>query len=195
MAQQNLNVGTIANDGTGDGLRDAMIKVQANTTELYSFLGVTHGFFDYNDSGASISVTVAGSPVVLTNDEAGAFTNKTYPPDGVTDVWDSTLDVFDWSELSLGDTIDIRLEFELTTISVNTEIKVDLHLGTGGSSYTIPFIIESNFKNTGTRTVSKYNGIYMGDLNTLDNGGRFKITTDKDCSVVVNGWYCKVVKR
>lgn len=37
MAQQDLNIGAIANDGTGDGLRDAMEKVQENTTELFGF--------------------------------------------------------------------------------------------------------------------------------------------------------------
>ena len=36
MAQQNINVGTVANDGTGDALRDAFVKVNSNFTELYS---------------------------------------------------------------------------------------------------------------------------------------------------------------
>ena len=35
MAQQNLNYGSAANDGTGDGLRDTFIKVEDNFTELY----------------------------------------------------------------------------------------------------------------------------------------------------------------
>lgn len=35
MAQLNLNTGTVANDGTGDTLRDAMIKIQSNFTDLY----------------------------------------------------------------------------------------------------------------------------------------------------------------
>ena len=36
MAQQTLNVGSNANDGTGDTLRNAMIKVNDNFTELYA---------------------------------------------------------------------------------------------------------------------------------------------------------------
>jgi len=35
MAQQNLNTGSSANDGTGDSLRAAMLKIQSNFTELY----------------------------------------------------------------------------------------------------------------------------------------------------------------
>ena len=36
MAQQVLNVGSNANDGTGDTLRNAMIKVNDNFTEIYA---------------------------------------------------------------------------------------------------------------------------------------------------------------
>ena len=36
MAQQTINVGTTPNDGTGDALRDGMIKVNSNFTELYN---------------------------------------------------------------------------------------------------------------------------------------------------------------
>ena len=35
MAKQVVNVGAAAQDGTGDSLRDAMIKINANFTELY----------------------------------------------------------------------------------------------------------------------------------------------------------------
>ena len=36
MAQQTINIGTVANDGTGDPLRTAFDKVNDNTTELYA---------------------------------------------------------------------------------------------------------------------------------------------------------------
>ena len=39
MAQQTLNIGSNANDGTGDNLRAAMTKVNENFTEVYSAPG------------------------------------------------------------------------------------------------------------------------------------------------------------
>jgi hypothetical protein len=36
MAQQNINIGSNANDGTGDDLRTAMGKINTNFTELYA---------------------------------------------------------------------------------------------------------------------------------------------------------------
>jgi len=41
MAQQTLNIGTNANDGTGDNLRTAMIKVNENFTEVFAAPGVS----------------------------------------------------------------------------------------------------------------------------------------------------------
>ena len=64
MAQQTIGVGSVADDNTGDTIRDAFVKVNANFTELYtddagddgvipSFSGVAnnvihpfHGFFE-----------------------------------------------------------------------------------------------------------------------------------------------------
>lgn len=154
------------------------------------------GLIDYNDlATASTPITVlAATPTVLTNDGAGAFTNKLYLPIGVTDIWDE-VDSFDWSELPLGSMVDIRLDLALTTASPNTTVEIDLHLGTGGGAYTIPFVTDADFKTASVHTVNKYNGIYMGDSNTKDNGGQFKITCDKQSSVVVNGWYCKIITR
>ena len=41
MARLNLEVGSNANDGTGDTLRDAMIKVNTMFTEVYTAPGIS----------------------------------------------------------------------------------------------------------------------------------------------------------
>ena len=52
MAQTTINVGSNANDGTGDDLRSAFISVNANFTELYAASTVSH---DLSFSGNKIS--------------------------------------------------------------------------------------------------------------------------------------------
>lgn len=156
------------------------------------------GLFDYNDLGTTsspISVTGGAGFFNLTNDELGAFTNKTYPPSGVSDIWNSGTNLFDFTELSLGDMLDIRLDIDVITTSVNTEVAVALQLGIGGFDYTINWFNTTNFKTSATNKIVTFNGIYMGDANTLDNGARFVIASDKNCTVVVNGWYCKIIRR
>lgn len=47
MAQQIINIGTVANDGTGDTIRDGGAKINANFTELYAALT---GLLDFKGS-------------------------------------------------------------------------------------------------------------------------------------------------
>ena len=69
MAKQVINIGTTANDNTGDPIRDAFDKVNDNFTELY-----TDDAGDVNSiiGGASISVNQATGNVTVTNDSPNA---------------------------------------------------------------------------------------------------------------------------
>lgn len=51
-AQQTINVGGSANDGTGDTLRGAFIKVNDNFTELYGLTVDITAALDFSDSGS-----------------------------------------------------------------------------------------------------------------------------------------------
>lgn len=189
MAQQNLNYGSAANDGTGDGLRDTFIKVEANTTELYQ---KKVGFFDYNDTATTttpITVTGGGGFVFLTNNELGAFTNKLYPPYGVTDVWDASLNQFDFTELSLGSKMHYRIDLEITTTAANQEVDLEIDLGIGGSPYSLS-VAQKQYKTAGTYPLVLSSYVYMGDTNTRDNPAKFKIASPNNATVVVNGWAC-----
>lgn len=161
---------------------------------------ISGGFADYNDFATSqplgaISVTGGGAAVVITNDTLGAYTNTQFLPEGVDRLWDPSTNNFDWSDLKVGDMVDIRLDIIVKTLSSNTGIDVLLHLGTGAGAYSIPFIQEHNFKSSGNHQITSFNSIYIGDTNTLNNGGQFKITADANCSVAVNGWYVRCLRR
>ena len=54
MAQQNINVGTNPNDGTGDSLRLSMQKTQANFDELYA----------RNASDIQVSKTITANTII-----------------------------------------------------------------------------------------------------------------------------------
>jgi hypothetical protein len=156
------------------------------------------GLFDYNDLSTSttpISVTGGAESVTITNDGLGQYTNKTYKPEGFSDIWNSSTNKFDWSDLSLGDMIDIRIDIKVTTTSPNQDVNVYLVLASGDiNEYTIPFF-KGSFKNAGVHDINRFNGIYMGDDATLSNPSEFVIASDDDCTVLVRGWYVKVINR
>ena len=75
MAKQDLNIGTLANDGTGDTLRDGGTKVKANFDELYTALG-----------GNTVQIAIPGSGV--TNGQVLKYnaSNSAFEPDADTNV-------------------------------------------------------------------------------------------------------------
>lgn len=180
---------------------DQILIQEVGGTTMKATLGVLHqsrvGFFDYND------LATTGSPIThngsegfkkLTNDGLGAFTNINYKPLGMTTLWDTTASQFDFSELSLGDMVDIRIDVDVTTTSPNQDTSIQLLLGIGGSPYTLE-IDEISPKTARTKKMLSYTGIYMGDANTLNNPGEFQIDTDSNATITVNGWYLKVTRR
>ena len=56
MAKSVLNVGTAANDGTGDSLRAGATKINANADELYNALGDGVNLKDIVNSSMEIDI-------------------------------------------------------------------------------------------------------------------------------------------
>ena len=56
MAKSTINLGTAANDGTGDSLRAGATKVNANVDELYSALGDGTNIKDIVNSSLELDV-------------------------------------------------------------------------------------------------------------------------------------------
>lgn len=184
-----------AQDDSGVGGVTAKLSLK----ELLNVYGKTmQGFWDYNDATTAvtpISVT-ASTPTVLTNDGAGAFTLKTYKPLGLTEIFNTSTNAFDFSELQLGDIVAIRTDMFVTTTAASQEINVYLDLAQGtASNYQIAFS-NSTVKTLGaTAHLNGFNLIYMGNTDTLNNPAQFKIMSPNNCTVVVTGWAVKVERR
>ena len=71
MARLNLEVGSNANDGTGDTLRDAMIKVNTNFTELYASPLIASGI---TVSGNEIRANRSNDDLVFSPSGTGSIT-------------------------------------------------------------------------------------------------------------------------
>ena len=69
MARQNINIGSNANDGTGDDLRTAMQKINTNFTELYAETSVDSGI---TISGNTISSNRSDDDIVFEPSGTGA---------------------------------------------------------------------------------------------------------------------------
>jgi len=84
MTQQVINVGSAANDGTGDPLRTAFQKINTNFTELYakgaagSNLDLSNNAIEATDSNGNVELVPNGSgSVVIVDDRITISTSKT----------------------------------------------------------------------------------------------------------------------
>src|SRR6056300_255433 len=103
MAKQALDRGTVANDGTGDNLRDGASKINDNFDEIYTLLGdgttLTSDDVVLRTASQTLTTkTISGSSNTLTNIANSSLTNSS-----ITIVDDSSTS----ATISLGETLAI----------------------------------------------------------------------------------------
>ena len=155
------------------------------------------GFDDYNDSGSSQSLT-SGSFVDLTNDGAGSNTLTTYRLPGAGAVWSTADNQFEWDTagLVLGDTVDIRVDFTVTTAATNRDITLGLDMAHGDPDEYRLVLGNWQLKSAAAYSLTAFTSIYMGNTATLDNPAKLVMKTDgAGDAVVLKGFYVRVVKR
>ena len=159
---------------------------------------VRMGMWDYNDVATiatPIALAVANTKYPLTNDGAGANTNVAFALPILSNIWNVGTQRLDFATLALGDTIDARVDVQVTTTGANHEIALFWRLGEGGSPYDLQ-ITRQNFKTAGTYTFTVLHAAYMGDANTRDNPSLFLMSSDNTGdTVTVNGWFMRTITR
>ena len=88
MAKQTVNIGSTANDGTGDQLRNAFDKLNQNNDEIYGANFVTEDMLNDNIVGADeLKVTGNGAAgQILTSNADGTFSWTTGVTGDITGV-------------------------------------------------------------------------------------------------------------
>ena len=150
------------------------------------------GFIDYNDTTGSISLT-ADTWTDVPNNGAGAFTNTTYKPDGITDVIDTSTGYLDFSELTLGSELFIRNDFKVNPNTNNALLEVRYLLGQGAGEYPLLFWSERLDNGSGIdyQRVPLF-GIYMGDLNTQGGVGKLQVKLSSNGTFTNAGSYISI---
>lgn len=164
------------------------------------FSKVKMGWYDYNDTattGTPIAISLANTYYDLTNNTLGPNTQTAYGIPGVTSIWNSGTNRFNFSGFSIGDTIDLRVDLSVITTSANTAVDVALEVGVGQpGAFLIPITIGENFKTAGTYRLVDNRSFYLGSSLTKDNPARLRIKADgTGASVVVNGWFTRIITR
>ena len=125
MSKEIINVGTNPNDGTGDSLRNAMIKSNNNFNEIYDFTG----WAVYNDTqyttGSPFLVTAGAPAQALPNNALSKI--ETQLPADVTTFYDGT--VITGRD---GDGVNIMIEFQCRPTTNSADVRLETTIDIGG---------------------------------------------------------------
>ena len=154
------------------------------------------GFIDYNNTISPVAVN-ANEWTTLPNDGLGSFTNKAYPPTGVSELMDQTTGAIDPKQLSLGDFIVIRNDFTIVPTTNNAKLEFRYSLGGPGQEY----VLETAFPRMdsgagiGYRFSLRADLIYMGDENTRSHPIILQVRVGTDSEVFNAGSVVVAVLR
>ena len=154
------------------------------------------GYANYNDYATSLSpLSISATTwTQLTNDGLGTQTSEIYLPSTVDSVWNASTNQFDFTSLTIGSTVDVRVDITITTSTANEYVALRIVLGEGDpSEYTLT-ISSDLIKTAGTYNLVKYFGFFIGNTLTKNNPAQLEVYADATCDVQVNGWYIKVSK-
>jgi len=110
-------------------LQDVLTNGDVSKAEANILTGKGWAVYEDNTYTVGSPLVIASARAILTNDGAGAGTNKSQLPDGVTDFWDTTLNKI--LGQTVGDALDIRIQFKAkcSTVSAYFDFEIDI----GGS--------------------------------------------------------------
>ena len=158
-------------------------EIKESVNSLYDSKG---GWADYADASTLVTPINLTQNVWtdLTNDKAGAGTIITYKPPFVTgDLWNSTSNSVDFSEIGVGKVLMIRNDFDVTAGASNT--RLDARLYFPDSSKSIEFMHDNIADNNELVRYSRTTQIFTKQ-SELASGCKIQVKVNKaGCTATV----------
>jgi hypothetical protein len=162
MPRINLNVGTNANDGTGDTLRDAMINVNTMFTEIYNAPGISTDTLTF--TGNEISAVRSNDDIVFAPAGTGAVVLPALKFNGNNIEGTRTNDDINLLPSGTGRVVFGSIAINGTTLSSDDSSSININEG---------LIVDGTLATSGaatiTGTVTAATGSTFGNL-TIANG-------------------------
>lgn len=162
----------------------------ASWVSIFATGGDSWGWQNFQHTGASVTLTSAGTWYPLINDAAGALTSTAYAVTGHGSIWDTSTNRIDLSSLSIGDRVHCRIDLTPTTTTVNTALSCRLILQEGLLNVPIGCGAPAYYKSAGTQDSIVFEPtITVFNANTRDYPVRVEVKADTaGSSVVISGF-------
>lgn len=179
---------------TGGGvLKFALTDKPAEGTTYFSAVGG----FDYNDlATATTPLAYATGDLQLTNDTLGAYTFLSQPPYGITQAWNPTTNTFDFSQLSVGDEVFLRIKLKITTSAANQTSSLKLRLLEGlAGEYDEVIDDEIYYKTADEHTISRSHNLYIGSNDMKNTPVKLLFSSDASADLEIVGWHVYIIRK
>lgn len=154
------------------------------------------GGFDYSDLETKTTpLQFTGTELQLTNDTLGVSTFITEAPFGISNVWDDQINAFDFSQLSEGDEVFLRVDIDHTTSTASQESRMYLRF-TDDIAGVFDIMIDGSFENktAGVHNLTATTHFYVRD-GWKNNPVVLYYFSDGNSSIVVNGWHPYIIRK
>lgn len=154
------------------------------------------GWYNYDHAGATVPLTSAATFYDLINDAAGVNNDITFAISGAPTIWNAGTSRFDFTNLVIGDVLEMRVDVVVTTTSVNTALDLVLELAVGsGTPVELPIVAHRDIKAAGTYQLTFNIPFFIGSTLIKNNPARLKAKADKTGTTVdINGWFVHVIR-
>jgi hypothetical protein len=178
-----------------DSLGTGLILIDAPATPE-TYLNAV-GSFHYNDLATITTplTIVATVPKKLTNDTDGANTILTNAPYGVSNVWDDANNEFDFSDLSVGDLVTIRIDVDFTTTGANQNYSLYGNFGIGSAKAFTLIADAGIIKTVGTNQIVGTIELDIAYSEIKNNPAQIFLLSDNGGTLKVNGWFVDILRK
>jgi len=101
-----------------------------------------------DDASGSQALSLSDTWYDLSNDGAGSGSTTSYAVSGHGDIWDTSTDRLDLTDLSIGDRFDVQINVTVTTTTADTLIEAGILMGEGVTDMALAFPSQ-HYKDTG----------------------------------------------
>lgn len=153
---------------------------------LYVYGDAQHNSTPFEVAGDSIYVPLPNDGLDLISAD--------FPLGAITRTWDPTTQQFDFTQMSPGGKMALRIDLDVTTTAPNQQVEIKFVGGIGSPGPFELSLISNHYKSAEMHPINRYTPVFVLDANSRDYPGRIEIRSDGILYVNKIRFFCDVSK-
>lgn len=163
--------------------------------ESEQYFSAVGGFYYADLATQTTALAYTTGDLQLENDIEGDETFLSQPPYGITGVWDESTNTFDFSQLSIGDEIILRVDLNVTTSAANQTSNIKLLLGEGTADEKT-IVLDIFYTETAAATIMTAKVHFdIRNENQRTTAAKLLFSSDASADIEVVGFHPYIIRK